>query len=174
MDYTVHGILQARILEWVAVSFSRGSSQPRDRTQVSHIAGRFFTSGATGKPKNTGAGSLSLLQWIFLTQELKQGVLHCRRILYQLIYQGNPQKKWDSNAEGINQRTREGPSALASWVSFRDWWGVEEKASCSCGWSERVCEHHCHLMISVLCSLPLSLLPSVDLWSIMAGRESVS
>ena len=44
MDYTVHGILQARILEWVAVSFSRGSSQPRDRTHVSHIAGRFFTS----------------------------------------------------------------------------------------------------------------------------------
>ena len=41
--YTVHGILQARILEWVAVSFSRGSSQPRDWTQVSHIAGRFFT-----------------------------------------------------------------------------------------------------------------------------------
>ena len=36
----IHGILQARILEWVAISFSRGSSQPRDRTQVSHIAGR--------------------------------------------------------------------------------------------------------------------------------------
>ena len=47
MDYTVHGILQARILEWVAFPFSRGSSQPRDRTQVSHIAGRFFTSWAT-------------------------------------------------------------------------------------------------------------------------------
>ena len=43
MDYTVHGILQARILEWVAFPFSRGSSQPRNRTQVSHIAGRFFT-----------------------------------------------------------------------------------------------------------------------------------
>ena len=44
MDCTVHGILQARILEWVAFPFSRGSSQPRDRTQVSHIAGGFFTS----------------------------------------------------------------------------------------------------------------------------------
>ena len=44
MDYTVHGILQARILEWVAFSFSRGSFQPRDQTQVSHIAGGFFTS----------------------------------------------------------------------------------------------------------------------------------
>ena len=47
MDYSppgssVHGILQTRILEWVAVSFSRGSSQPRDWTRVSCIAGRFF------------------------------------------------------------------------------------------------------------------------------------
>ena len=43
MDYRFHGILRARILEWVAFLFSRGSSQPRDRTQVSCIAGRFFT-----------------------------------------------------------------------------------------------------------------------------------
>ena len=43
-DYKVHGILQARILEWVTVPFYRGSSQPRDQTQVSCIAGRFFTS----------------------------------------------------------------------------------------------------------------------------------
>ena len=47
MDYTIHGILQARILEWVAVLFSRVSSKFRDQTQVSHIAGRFFTSEAT-------------------------------------------------------------------------------------------------------------------------------
>ena len=46
-DYTVHGILQARILEWVAFLFSMGSPQPRDWTQVSSIAGRFFTSWAT-------------------------------------------------------------------------------------------------------------------------------
>ena len=52
MDYTVHGILQARILEWVTVLFSRGSSQPRDRTQP--------------------------------------GLLHCRRILFQLSHQGSP------------------------------------------------------------------------------------
>ena len=49
MDYMVHGILQARILEQVAIPFSRGSSQPRGQTQVSHIAGRFFTSWATRK-----------------------------------------------------------------------------------------------------------------------------
>ena len=44
---SVHGIFQARILEWVAIPFSKGSSQPRDRTQVSCIAGRFFTIWAT-------------------------------------------------------------------------------------------------------------------------------
>ena len=43
LDSSVHGILQARMLEWIAFSFSRGSSQPRDQTQVSRIAGRFFT-----------------------------------------------------------------------------------------------------------------------------------
>ena len=46
MDSTVHGILQARILEWTAFLFSMGSSQPRDGTQVSSIAGGFFTSWA--------------------------------------------------------------------------------------------------------------------------------
>ena len=194
---SVHGILQARILEWVAISFSRESSRPRDRTWVFCIAGRYFTIWATtetptggkegsksrSKPdsvsfwsccwndqlrlgsakirawtkglsvsnflghapsspekqnreqmrlgrfgdedpdsagfcgssggesssvvsdslrshglyspwnfpgQNTGVGSLSLLQWIFPTQELNWGLLHCRRILYQLSYQGSP------------------------------------------------------------------------------------
>ena len=44
MDYTVHGFPKVRILEWVVFPFSRGSSQPRDQTQVSCIAGGFFTS----------------------------------------------------------------------------------------------------------------------------------
>ena len=125
-DYTVHGILQAKILECVAFPFSKRSSQSRDWTQVSLIAGEFFTSWATrkaqeyrsgqpfpspgglpnpgmeprsptlrvdslpaepqGKPRNTGVCSLSLLQWIFLTQESNWGLLHCKRILYQLSY----------------------------------------------------------------------------------------
>ena len=44
MDHTVHRILQAGMLEWVAFPFSRGSSLPKDQTQVSRIAGGFFTS----------------------------------------------------------------------------------------------------------------------------------
>ena len=47
--YSVHGISQARILEWVSISFSRGSSQPRDQTCISCLAGGFFTTGATRK-----------------------------------------------------------------------------------------------------------------------------
>ena len=42
-----------------------------------------------GKPENTGMGSLSLLQGIFLTQESNQGLSHCRQMLYQLSYQGS-------------------------------------------------------------------------------------
>ena len=47
LDYTIHGILQARILEWVVIPFSRESSWPRDWTQVSCVASGFFTSWAT-------------------------------------------------------------------------------------------------------------------------------
>ena len=46
-----------------------------------------------GKPKNTGVGSLSLLQHIFPTQESNQGLLRCRQILYRLSYQGSPKCK---------------------------------------------------------------------------------
>ena len=87
--YTLHGILQARILEWVTIPSSRGSSQPRDQTQVSHIA-TSLPAKPQGKPKNTGVGNLSLLQWIFLVQESNQGFLHCRWILYQLSHLGKP------------------------------------------------------------------------------------
>ena len=74
------GILQAGILEWVAMTSSRGSSQPRDRTQVSHIESR-LSSETPEKPMNTGVGSLSLPQGIFPTQELNWGLLHYRQIL---------------------------------------------------------------------------------------------
>ena len=112
---SVCGIFQARILEWVAVSFSRGYSQPRDQTQDFHITGRFFTVWATRESEseshsvasdslwshglwnspsqNTGVGSLSLLQRIFPTQGSNPGLPHCRRILYQLSHKGSPIKK---------------------------------------------------------------------------------
>ena len=63
---SVHGIPQPRILEWVAISSSRGSSRPRDQTCVSCIAGRFFTTEPSGK-------SLSLLFKIWLTYYILKG-----------------------------------------------------------------------------------------------------
>ena len=69
---------------------SRGSSQLRNRTQVSHIADRFLPSETPGKCINTGVDSLSLLQGIFPIQELNQGLLHYRWVLFQLNYQGIP------------------------------------------------------------------------------------
>ena len=76
MDCIVHGILQARILEWVAFPFSRGSSQPKDQTQVSHIAGRFFTSWS---PRKAQYGKAKVIQscptlcniWMLLDLPLK-------------------------------------------------------------------------------------------------------
>ena len=113
---SVHGILQARILEWVAVPFSRESSQPRNWTQVSSIAGEFFTIWAT---RNTGVGSLSLLPGIFLTQELNRGLLHCRRILYQHSYQGT--------------------------THLRTWWRNSEKGESHAGWCPRAPHSRCAL-----------------------------
>ena len=89
MDYIVHRLLHARILEWVAVPFSKGSFQTRNQTQVSGIVGWLFTSWATGKPKNTGVDGPSLLQQFFLTQELNQSLLHCKQFLYQVSHQGS-------------------------------------------------------------------------------------
>ena len=82
------GIVKARILEWVAIPSFKVSSQPRDWTRVSRIAGRFFTFWAIRGAQKTGVDSLSLLQEIFLVQDLNWGLLSCRWILYQMSYQG--------------------------------------------------------------------------------------
>ena len=71
MHYTVHGVLQAS-MEWVAFLFSRGSSQARSPTLQTNS----LPAEPQGKPKNTGVGSLSLLQQILPTQGLNRGLLH--------------------------------------------------------------------------------------------------
>ena len=80
VDYTLRGILQARIPEQVAVPFSRGSFQPRDSLPAE----------LPGKPKNTGLGSRSFLQGICPTQGSNPGLPHCRRVLYHLSHKGSP------------------------------------------------------------------------------------
>ena len=67
------GILQARILECVVMSSSRGPSQPRDQTQVSQLQADSSLSQPPGKPMHTGVGSLSLLQGIFLSPGIELG-----------------------------------------------------------------------------------------------------
>ena len=83
MGYTVHGILQTRILEFPSPEDLPNSGiEPRSPTlQVDSLPAE-----SQGKPKNTGVGSLSFLQGIFLTQESNQSLLNCRQILYQLSY----------------------------------------------------------------------------------------
>ena len=89
MDFIVHGILQARILECVAFPFSRDHHNPGLEPRSPGLQVDALPAEPQGKTQNTKVGSLSLLQGIFLTQELNQGLLHCRRILYQLSYEGS-------------------------------------------------------------------------------------
>ena len=89
MDYTVRGILQARILEWVAFPTPGHLPNPGIKPISPTLLVDSLPAEPQGKPKNTGEGSLSLLQHIFLTQKLNRGLLHCRQILYQLSYQGS-------------------------------------------------------------------------------------
>ena len=127
---SVHGILQARILEWVSTpprDLPKPGIESRSPTlqadslpseppwkpmstgvgSLSLLQGKKLSNPGIepgtpasqtdslpaepqGKPKSTGVGSLSLLQGIFLTQQLNQGLLLCRRILYQLSHRGRP------------------------------------------------------------------------------------
>ena len=64
VDYTGHGILQVRILEWVSFPFSRASSQPRDWTQVFHITGGFSTSWATREAREVSKTPFKLVRWV--------------------------------------------------------------------------------------------------------------
>ena len=82
------GILQARILEWVAWPPPGDLPNPGIKLRSPALQVDSLLSEPQGKPINTGVGSLSLLQGIFLTQESNQGLLHWRWILYQLSYQG--------------------------------------------------------------------------------------
>ena len=82
MDYTAHGVLQARILEWVAFPFSRGNlPNPGIGPKSPRLQADSFPAKPLGKAKNTGVGSLSLLQRIFPTQGLNPGLPHCSWII---------------------------------------------------------------------------------------------
>ena len=105
---SVHGILQARILERVAMPPPGDLPNLGIKPRSPALQTDSLSSEPPGKPKNTGMGSLSLLQGIFLTQESNWGLLHCRWIFYQLSYQGSQgvQKSYLHNRGGENSRWR--------------------------------------------------------------------
>ena len=113
MHSTVHGILQTRILEWVAFPFSRGSSLPNPgiKPRSPALQADSLPAEPQGKPKNTGVVSLSLLQQIFQTQKSNQGLLHCKKILYHLSYQGSPN---DTSSSHTRSWT------WATWVALQE------------------------------------------------------
>ena len=86
---SIHGILQARILEWFAMSFSRRLSHPRDRTHVSFVSctDRCVLYYQCHLGSQTGVVSHYLLQGNFPTQGSNLGLPHCRQILYHLSHQ---------------------------------------------------------------------------------------
>ena len=89
MDYIAHGILQARILEWVSCPSPGDLSNPGIKPRSSALQVDYLPAESKGKPKNTGVGRLFLLQQIFPTQESNWDLLNCTWILYQLSYQGS-------------------------------------------------------------------------------------
>ena len=90
-----HGLYSLRnspagILEWVAFSSPGDLPNPGIKPRPLPLQADFLPAEPPGKPRNTGVGSLSLFQQIFLTQESNWGLLPCRWILNQLSYQGSP------------------------------------------------------------------------------------
>ena len=114
---SVHGILQARILEWGAIPFSRGSSRPRDRTQVSHIAGRFFT--------------------IWAIREVSVLVGYLRIFVYNLL--GKMALCQGTDDAGLLwMRWQDVLWGMRRWCSWED-----DVESTGVSWRQSFCLHHC-------------------------------
>ena len=115
MDYTVHGILQARILEWVAFPFSRGSTQLRDWTQVSCIAGRFFTSWATREAQDWSGYLFGKTQRF----AMRNGSGGVGAILFPALWFHIATAFWAASEMNLALRRRsrdEGGASQAAWV----------------------------------------------------------
>ena len=82
------GFFRQKYQSWLPCPPPGNLPNPRIKLKSTALRVDFLPAEPPGKPKNTGVGSLSLLQWIFLIRESNWGLLHCRQILYQLSYQG--------------------------------------------------------------------------------------
>ena len=116
--FSIQGILQARILQWVTISFSRGSSWPRDRTRVSHIGGRRFNLWATYRGKE------SKKEWIYVCILEKEMAAHSSIIAWRIPWTEEPgglqsvgshrvRRDWATNAHAIY---------MHNWLTFLYAW----------------------------------------------------
>ena len=123
-DPSVHGIFQARILEWVAISFSRESSQPRDRTQVSHIAGRRF--------------NLWAIREAYIRMYMHIYVFEKHTLKYECIYQvsrkwGPGVQEFTGDCEGMKWDPSSWGDEIAGLSLFSEWsgdWVPEQVPAC--------------------------------------------
>ena len=128
---SVHGIFQARIPEWAAISFSKGSSQPRDQTWVSHIVGRHFTIWAIGEPLfSVMLRSISNV-WHRQERSATAFVMHiCSLWLKSELYLCNPVILWFIFKN----------STLHPWKSFENMlWKLEDLLTFSFYHLENIC-----------------------------------
>ena len=94
---SVHGASPGTNSEWVACPLPGDLLNPEIEPTSPPLQADSLPSEPPWRPKNTGVGSLSLLQGIFPTPELNWDVLHCRKILYQLSHQGSPRVSTSNN-----------------------------------------------------------------------------
>ena len=130
MDCTVQGILQAGILELVAFPSPGVLPHPGIKPMSPQLWADSLPAESPGKSNSSGVGSLSLLQGIFLTQELNRDLLHCRGTLYQLSHQGSPRiLEWVAypfSRGSFWPKNRTGASCTAggfftSWATREEW-----------------------------------------------------
>ena len=148
MDSTVHGILQARILGWVTFPFSRRSSQPRDRTQVSRTAGGFFTIWAT-------KGSIPPA-WVQVSRSVMSDSLRPQGLQHTRLPCPSPTLRAYSNSCPLSRRYH--PTILSSIIpfcsclqSFPSSGALATKFVLICYSSHRKWRHHLSRILSTTC-----------------------
>ena len=122
---SVHGILQVRILEWVAIPFSRGSSHPRDQTQVPCIAGRFLTIWANKKALQNFHMIQQSHSWIYTQSKPSFEKIHALYVHCSVINNNHDMVRGSAHHEWFSPRNQQ----------YRGWWALHV----SKGFCTRLC-----------------------------------